>query len=64
MISLNQWKSENTYRSSEFETFSPTYSQPQKASRTVSLDGVQIKTNSTTVYFADWDQKWANNLAV
>lgn len=53
--------SENTYRSSELETFSPTYSKPQKASRTVSLDGVQIKTKSTAIYFVyDWAQKWAN----
>lgn len=51
-------KSENTYRSSEPETFSPTYSKPQKALRAVSLDGVQIKTNSTIIYFVyDWDQK-------
>lgn len=43
--------SENTYRSSELETFSPAYSKPQKVSRTVSLAGVQIKTKSTAIYF-------------
>ena len=64
-----------TYRFSKTETFSPVYSKPhthkkttttkKNPSRPVSLDGVQIKTNSTVIYFVyDWDEKWAKNCAI
>lgn len=36
--------------------------QQKNPSRPISLDGVQIKTNSTAIYFVyDWEEKWAKN---